>query len=78
MTANIYQLPLNFEQVLALVKQLSGPEKIKLGQELEKDLRDQKLTQLLEAFQTDDLSMADITAEVEAVRGEHHAQQQSS
>lgn len=31
MAANIYQLPLNFEQVLALVKQLSDSEKIHLG-----------------------------------------------
>jgi len=74
MAANLYQMPLNFEQVLALVKQLSGPEKIKLGQELEQDLRDQKLTQLLEAFRTDELSMEDITAEVEAVRGERYGQ----
>lgn len=77
MTTNIYQLPLNFEQILMLVKQLSESEKIKLGQELEKELRNQKLSQLLDAFRTNELSMEDITAEVETVREELHAQQQS-
>jgi len=59
-----------------LVKQLFEPEKIKLGQELEKELRNQKLSQLLDAFRTNELSMEDIAAEVEAVREELHAQQQ--
>ncbi|ASC73883.1 hypothetical protein XM38_048570 [Halomicronema hongdechloris C2206] len=77
MTTNIYQLPLNFDQILMLVRQLSESEKIKLGQELEKELRNQKLSQLLDAFRTNELSMEDITAEVEAVREELHARPQS-
>jgi len=59
-----------------LVKQLFEPEKIKLGQELEKELRNQKLSQLLDAFRTNELSMEDIAAEVEVVREELHTQQQ--
>jgi len=39
MDKNTYQLPLNFEQILALVKQLPSTEKRKLTQELEKELR---------------------------------------
>lgn len=72
MTTSTYQLPLNFEQILALVKQLPDIEKRLLSQELAKELREQKLTQLLETFQTDDLSSETITAEVEAVRTEIH------
>jgi len=77
MSNSVYQLSLNFEQILALVEQLSESEKIRLSQALEKDLREQKLTSLLQAFRTDALSLEEITEEVEAVRGERHAQQQN-
>lgn len=55
-----YQLSLSFSQILALVKQLSDVEKLRLSQELEKDTRSQKLTQLLKSFQTDELSLEDV------------------
>jgi hypothetical protein len=77
MSNSVYQLSLNFEQILALVEQLPESEKIRLSQALEKDLREQKLTSLLQAFRTDALSLEEITKEVEAVRGERHAQQQN-
>lgn len=77
MSNSVYQLSLNFEQILALVEQLPESEKIRLSQALEKDLREQKLTSLLQAFRTDALSLEEITEEVEAVRGERHAQQQN-
>ncbi len=77
MSNSVYQLSLNFEQILALVEQLSEAEKIRLSQALEKNLREQKLTNLLQAFQTDALSLEEITEEVEAVRGERYAQQQN-
>lgn len=73
MTLANYQLSLNFEQILALVKQLPYPEKMQLSQELEKELLNSKLTVLLESFRTDELSLETITQEVEAVRSEIHA-----
>ncbi|MEB3233145.1 MAG: hypothetical protein VKJ64_19220 [Leptolyngbyaceae bacterium] len=75
MTSTTYQLPLTFEQILTLVKQLPPDEKQQLSQELAKDLIDSKLSDLLTTFHTDDLSLDTITAEVEAVRGKRHAQQ---
>jgi cell division FtsZ-interacting protein ZapD len=75
MDENTYQLPLNFEQILALVKQLPSSEKRKLTQELEKELRNQKLTELLETFQTDELSLETVNQEVEAVRAKLYGQQ---
>ena len=48
-------LPLSFDQILTLVKQLPESEKLKLSHELEKDTLDHKLTELLEAFKTDEL-----------------------
>lgn len=73
MTLANYQLSLNFEQILALVKQLPYPEKLQLSQELEKEVLNSKLTALLESFRTDELSLETITQEVEAVRSEIHA-----
>lgn len=75
MTHNNYQLGLTFDQILSLVKQLPDTEKLKLSQELEKELRSQKLTQLLESFQTDELSPETITEEVESVRAELYDRQ---
>jgi hypothetical protein len=73
MTPANYQLYLNFEQILALVKQLPYPEKLQLSQELEKETLNNKLTALLESFKTDELSLETIEQEVEAVRSEIHA-----
>lgn len=72
-----YQLSLSFDQILALVKQLSDAEKLRLSQELEKDTRSQKLTQLLESFQTDKLPLETIKEETEVIRAELHARQQA-
>ncbi|NJL03204.1 MAG: hypothetical protein HC910_22515 [Spirulinaceae cyanobacterium SM2_1_0] len=70
-----YQLSLSFEQVLNLVKQLPEAEKVKLSQELSQELLDSKLTGLLEACKTDEVSLEAIAEEVEAVRTETHARQ---
>ncbi|CAD5942094.1 hypothetical protein NO976_02049 [Planktothrix agardhii] len=78
MTPASYQLSLNFEQVLALVKQLPYPEKLLLSQELEKEVLNSQLTDLLESFKTDELSLETITEEVEAVRSEIYARKPAS
>lgn len=59
---------LSFSQILELVRNLPGEEKIKISQELEKETVGSKLTELLTAFRTDKLSMNEITSEVEQVR----------
>lgn len=63
-----YQISLNFEQILELVQQLPPVEKLRLSKELEKETRNSKLTELLEAFQTDELDLNTINEEVETVR----------
>lgn len=70
-----YQLSLSFEQVLSLVKQLPEADQLKLSEALSKELLDSKLTHLLEIFKTDEISLEEITQEVEAVRTEIHDQQ---
>ncbi|WGV24745.1 type II toxin-antitoxin system VapB15 family antitoxin [Halotia branconii] len=76
MLQNIYQLSLTFEQILTLVKQLSDSEKFLLSKELEKETLNKKLTQLLEIFQTDELSFEEITEEVEIARYQIYARKQ--
>jgi len=70
MLQNTYQLPLTFEQILTLVKQLSNSEKLLLSKELEKETLNNELTELLEIFQTDELSLEEIIEEVEVVRSQ--------
>jgi predicted DNA-binding protein YlxM (UPF0122 family) len=70
MLQNTYQLPLTFDQILSLVKQLSNSEKLLLSKEIEKETLNNKLTELLEIFQTDELSLEEITEEVEIVRSQ--------
>lgn len=68
-----YQISLNFEQILELVQQLPPADKLRLSKELEKETRNSKLTELLEAFQTDELDLDTINEEVETVRAEIYA-----
>jgi uncharacterized protein YeeX (DUF496 family) len=75
MTVQTYQLSLNFEQILNLVRQLPSLEQEKIRQELEKANREQKLNSFLTDFCTDEISIEEITEEVEAVRSDIYAQQ---
>ncbi|MEQ9468433.1 MAG: hypothetical protein RLN88_13545 [Ekhidna sp.] len=59
---------LSFSQILELVRNLPGEQKIKISRELEKETIGSKLTELLTTFRTDKLSMNEITSEVEQVR----------
>ena len=58
---------------MELVQQLPPAEKLQLSKQLEKETRDRKLTELLEAFQTDELDLDTIDEEVETVRAEIYA-----
>ncbi|MBS9391336.1 MAG: hypothetical protein HEP80_21940 [Dolichospermum sp. UKL201] len=78
MLQNTYQLPLTFDQILSLVKQLSNSEKLLLSKELEKETLNNELTELLEIFQTDELSLEEITEEVEIVRSQIYARKNNS
>ena len=68
MNTQTYQLSLDFEQILNLVRQLPSVEQEKISQEIEKANREQKLNSFLADFHTDEISLVEITTEVEAVR----------
>ena len=61
-------ISLTFNQIVNLVKQLPGKQKIKLSKELEKEVVNNKLTRLLGSFHTDELAPETIDDETEAVR----------
>ena len=63
MKTGTYNIDLEFDQILGLVRQLSKKEKIRLSKELERDIIDTKLTALLKAFKTDDLDQDTINKE---------------
>lgn len=69
------QIDLTFDQIMAIVRQLPKNQKIKLTQELEKEVVGSKLSHLLKSFNTDDLDLDTITEEVEIVRQELYAKQ---
>jgi len=69
-----YQLSLSLKQVFSLVKQLPAADKLKLSEALSKELLDSKLTHLLQSFKTDEISLEEITQEVETVRTEIYRQ----
>jgi len=73
MKAGTYNIDLEFNQILDLVRQLPKKEKIRLSKELEKEIIDAKLTSLLKAFKTDELDKATIDSEVDMVRAELYA-----
>jgi hypothetical protein len=77
MNIQTYQLSLDFEQILSLVRQLSSVEQDKIRQEIEKANREQKLNSFLADFHTDEIGIAEITAEVEAARSDIYHQQQN-
>lgn len=67
-TAVSYQVQLNFNQIVQIVKQLPVNDKIKLSKELEKDAINSKLTILLKSFKTNGLTEETINQECERVR----------
>jgi hypothetical protein len=73
MKTETYNLELAFDQIMDLVRQLPKKDKIRLSKELEKEIIDLRLTSLLKAFKTDDLTMDVINKEVEIVRSELYA-----
>lgn len=73
MKSGTYNIDLEFNQILDLVRQLYKKEKLRLSKELEKEIIDGKLTSLLKAFKTDDLDQETIDREVEIVRSELYA-----
>lgn len=69
------QIDISFKQILDLVKKLPKKQKIKLREELDKEGIKVSLSQVLDKFKTDELSLETIDREVEIVRQELYEKQ---
>ena len=59
---------LNYRQILELARPLSDEDKLQLNRELAAEARRIELQSLLKVFKNDEISLEEITAEVEQVR----------
>ena len=59
---------LNYSQILELARQLSDDDKVQLNRELAAEVRKIELQRLLQVFKNDEISLDEITSEVEHVR----------
>ena len=61
-------LPIDFNQLKSLTTQCGMEEKTEIVQMLEKDIFPLRFKRLLSKIRTDDLTLEEITAQVESVR----------
>jgi len=73
MRTETFKLSVTYDQIIRLVKQLPPKEKVKLGQEIAKEVLDARFVKLLNSFKTDEISEELINEEVENVRAELYA-----
>jgi hypothetical protein len=73
-----YKISLTYNQILDLVRQLPIKDKAKLTTELAKEATDKRLSRLLSAFKTDELTEDEIITEVEKARTEIYARKQKN
>lgn len=69
------QIEISFEQILDLVRKLPRKQKIAISKELEKEAIETKLSQLLNTFKTDELSLDTIDEAAEKVRQKRYEKQ---
>lgn len=78
MNNNAFKISLTYNQVLELVRQLPKKDKTKLSNELVKEVTDKRLSRLLSAFRTDEISEDEINKEVEKARASIYAKKQNN
>lgn len=59
---------LSYNQILELARQLSDEDKLQLNRELSAEVRKIELQRLLQVFKNDEISLEEISSEVELVR----------
>ena len=68
----VINIELNKRQFLKIINQLDDSEKFELYNELKKSLYLKRFNKLLRSTKTDELTMEDITNEVESVRKQRY------
>ena len=78
MNINAYKITLSYNQILDLVRQLPAKDNAKLSNELAKEATDKRLSRLLSAFKSDELTEDEISEEVEKARSKIYAKKQKN
>ena len=78
MNNNAFKISLTYDQVLDLVRQMPKEDKARLSTELAKETADKRLSRLLNAFKTNEISEEEINKEVEKARTEIYAKKQKN
>ena len=68
MAAASLNIRLSYNQILELARQLSDEDKLQLNRELSAEVRKIELQRLLQVFKNDEISLEEISSEVELVR----------
>lgn len=69
------QLNINKQQFVGLIQSMSEEDRLEIFDRLRKSLFVSRFDRLLKSVRTDELSMDDITREVEVVRQAHYEEQ---
>jgi hypothetical protein len=67
-----FSLQLNKNQFLSIINSLNDNDKMEIYNEIKKSIFLKRFNQLLKSLRTDDLSIDEITKEVESVREERY------
>jgi hypothetical protein len=78
MNNNAFKISLTYDQVLDLVRQMPKKDKARLSTELAKEAVDARLSRLLNAFKTNEISEDEINREVEEAKTEIYAKKQKN
>ena len=68
MATSSLNIRLSYNQILELALQLSDEDKLQLNRELSAEVRKIEMQRLLQVFKNDEISLDEITSEVELVR----------
>jgi len=72
MKQNTYNLQLNYQQIISLIRQLKYEGRVNILKELKESTFKKRFKKLLDSLRTDELPFNEITKEVEAVRTQRY------
>ena len=72
MKQNTYNIQLNYQQIISLIRQLKYEERVNILKELKESTFKKRFKKLLYSLKTNELPLDEITKEVEAVRTQRY------
>jgi ribosomal protein L29 len=67
-----YNIQVNYEQIISLIRQLKYEDKVNILKELKESTFKKRFKKLLDSLKTNELPLNEITKEVEAVRAKRY------